>query len=86
MTTHELHYIITLTFNNQTGGSNTYTLEGVYTAIGTRRDRAYQDVIEHAKTKFGMAPTQQFSVLFFSLEPLHIDINPTPPSAAEDKS
>lgn len=82
MTTREFHYIVTLTFNNQAGGSNTYTLEGVYTAFDTRRDRIYQDVISHVRTKFGMAPAQQYSVLFYSLEPLRVDTKSTPPPSA----
>ncbi|MGV9742838.1 hypothetical protein [Nocardia farcinica] len=75
----EFHFIITLSFNSYAGGGNNfYTCEGVYNATDTRRDQLYNGVIDHAKKQFGLAPAQPYSVLFYSLEPLHTNPPRTP--------
>ncbi len=68
----EFHYIITITRRNHTGGTDTHTISGVYTSADTRRDELLVGVIHHAQQQIGMPPAQPFSILFYSLEPLHI--------------
>ncbi|WP_280244975.1 hypothetical protein [Nocardia abscessus] len=68
----EFHYIITLARSNRTGGTDTHTINGIYTSTETRRDALLEGVLSHAKQRLGIPPSQPYGVLFYSLEPLRI--------------